>query len=617
MTLRILLFFTFVFCTNSILAQTAIDSLKKTYPKQQKIEQVGTLGELCYQLSYNDPIQAVKYGKLAHKIALETNESELIANALNDWSIPYLVLGDFDSVLILSEECLRIRQELGDSVGVGKVLNKIANAQYELGLEEQAIKNSLRAIAIFEVNDLREYNGRMLANIATMYEGRGLFEAALSYYAQAKEIASEFGNENAYYIALSGEATCFTKLKRYREAETNLLLALTYYKAQNNTEFIGACYQNLGFNSSRAGKKEDALAYYQKALTEYNTIKDKLGQALININIGQVLMDFKDFDQAETYLQKGLEIANEINSISQYQHAFKAFMRLENFKGNYEKADQYFDLYEAHMDSVFNAETTAAISEMQVKYETAQKTNALEQEKLKTRNTQLWLIIAVISGILLLIFALYIRYRKKLSEQKLRLKALEQVEVERGRIARDLHDNLGADLSLITSKIDIQAYKQNDPNFKSDLERISTLSRSANAQLRDTIWSIHKSTLTLGELAMKIVEFGDRIFLDTKTKLKVESLENEFIIQPSKALHLYRICQEFINNSFKYANASEVQIIITNNMISLKDNGRGFVLSEVSKGYGLNNIESRAIEMGATINWKNENGTHLTISFTI
>jgi signal transduction histidine kinase len=292
-------------------------------------------------------------------------------------------------------------------------------------------------------------------------------------------------------------------------------------------------------------------------------------------------------------------------------------MRLENFKGNYEKADQYFDLYEAHMDSVFNAETTAAISEMQVKYETAQKTNALEQEKLKTRNTQLWLIIAVISGILLLIFALYIRYRKKLSEQKLRLKALEQVEVERGRIARDLHDNLGADLSLITSKIDIQAYKQNDPNFKSDLERISTLSRSANAQLRDTIWSIHKSTLTLGELAMKIVEFGDRIFLDTKTKLKVESLENQFIIQPSKALHLYRICQEFINNSFKYANASEVQIIITNNMISLKDNGRGFGLSEVSKGYGLNNIESRAIEMGATINWKNENGTHLTISFTI
>ena len=155
--------------------QSIIDSLLSVYPTQTNSEKALTLAELCYQLAYDDTESAIKYGKLSFETAKQTNDQELIAQTLNDWSIPYLIKGDFDSVLVLSEKCLAIRTEIGDSVGIAKTLNKIANAQSELGQEEQSLKNNLKAIEIFNAQNLEHYSGRIYSNVASLYEGRGLY----------------------------------------------------------------------------------------------------------------------------------------------------------------------------------------------------------------------------------------------------------------------------------------------------------------------------------------------------------------------------------------------------------------------------------------------------------
>ncbi len=599
-----------------VLGQHQIDSLIKVFPKQGDLEQSKTLCELCYQLSFNDTEKSIYYGRLAYKAAVRSNDSSAIAQSLNDWSIPYLIDGNFDSVIVLSEQALNIRMAMGDSIGVAKSLNKIANAKYELGLMEEALTNNLRAVKIFEENDLEVYTGQILANIGNIYERNGMFEKAIENYKKGQHIAKINQNNGAYYIALGGEGSCLSKTGKYNEAEVLFLEALNYYKKEQNIDLMGVTYQALGLNARLQKNKLKGKFYYQKALEMYETNNSQIGIALVKVNLGQVFLDENQYDSAEIVLKEGLNLALESRSFFQLKHAYKGLTRLENLKGNYQKADDYFDLYVAHMDSLYNSETNHMISEMQVKYDTAAKTKALEYEQLQNKNNRLLLLLLLILTVILVLLIVLIRHRKKLQAERLKIEGLRHVENERSRIARDLHDNLGAELSLISSKIDIEAFKHDNTPVQEELNRISEISKNANHQLRETIWSIHKPDITLQELGNKIDDYTRRIFNGTSVTINIRISETPINLSPALALNLFRISQETINNTFKYAQAQKLNIILNGHEIRIEDDGTGFNIATVRRGYGLNNIEARVKELNGQLQLSSgESGTKLEVLF--
>jgi signal transduction histidine kinase len=84
-------------------------------------------------------------------------------------------------------------------------------------------------------------------------------------------------------------------------------------------------------------------------------------------------------------------------------------------------------------------------------------------------------------------------------------------------------------------------------------------------------------------------------------------------------MNIYRIIQEAVNNAIKYANATQIKILLQqeeNKMIfSISDNGIGFSETEIELGNGLNNMKKRALELKADlkINAEKGNGTIVTI----
>jgi signal transduction histidine kinase len=594
----IILFFTSVF------GQTNIDSLISVYPTQSDAEKAKTLSELCYILSFSDLEESLKYGKLAHQAAEKSGDLNLISRTLSDWSIPLINLGKFDTAIVLNRQVLEIETKEGDSIQVAATLNKLATAAFKLGKYDLSVKYSFRALPIFEANNYPSYVGATFNLIANSYEANKMHELALTYYGKAKRIAEETNDQIGFSSALNNEGLVLLNLKRHDEAEVKLIAANKIIQELDLPEKLGFSYQTLGLNALQDNRPAEAKSFYQKAYEIFEELGNLEGKCLINVNLAECLIHENKIDSADWHIQNSIAFAKETNSIFLLKSVYKSAIRLENLKGNSDKADAFFQLYETLNDSIYSAATNASIAEMQVKYDTEQKTLELAQEKLSRKNTQLWLLIAVTLLVLFGVLILYVRYRKRLAEEKLKLAALESLEQERSRIARDLHDNLGADLTLIASKVDIQAFKQKDENFKGDLEQISAITQSANAQLRDTIWSIHKSALNLGELNNKIDEFVRRTFDADDHKVKVECNDAEKSIPPTKALHLYRITQEFVNNSFKYAQCDEIKIELKKGELKLKDNGIGFDFDTVSKGYGLNNIHARGEEMNAQLTWK-------------
>jgi signal transduction histidine kinase len=85
--------------------------------------------------------------------------------------------------------------------------------------------------------------------------------------------------------------------------------------------------------------------------------------------------------------------------------------------------------------------------------------------------------------------------------------------------------------------------------------------------------------------------------------------------------NIYRIVQEFVTNSIKYANCTQIDCDIYSKentiYLEIKDNGMGFDLEKVKKGMGLNNMHKRAFLCGAKLDLvtSKERGTKLVVLF--
>ena len=201
--------------------------------------------------------------------------------------------------------------------------------------------------------------------------------------------------------------------------------------------------------------------------------------------------------------------------------------------------------------------------------------------------------------------------------------------VEKERIARDLHDNVGAHLAFVVtnlSHISNQAEKQpvlNGRQWSAQLRTIVNYTREAVKLLRETIWAIHQESFTVEEFAGRLDQYINRYVHDTEglhVDVQVTGLPTHGL-SSTQVLNLFRIVQEALNNVIKHAQATQAVVqlhVHTDGRISLRihDNGRGFswpngLVSEPH--YGLQNMQTRAQELGGTFRVVAESGTTVEV----
>lgn len=195
------------------------------------------------------------------------------------------------------------------------------------------------------------------------------------------------------------------------------------------------------------------------------------------------------------------------------------------------------------------------------------------------------------------------KVRQKKAIAKLELQ--HRIQLERERISRDLHDNVGTQLSIISKNIEgvinPLRYLTEDEKVR-NLQSIGQTSKEVIFTLRETIWALNKEDISLEELSDKLKAFTVKLF-ETQNSLQFNYVENtnESTIKfsPTEAIHLFRICQEAITNAIKYANATQLEIEITAREASYKiviaDNGVGFDKENLPEEghYGLANMQFR------------------------
>lgn len=175
-------------------------------------------------------------------------------------------------------------------------------------------------------------------------------------------------------------------------------------------------------------------------------------------------------------------------------------------------------------------------------------------------------------------------------------------ESERERFAKDLHDSLGQQLSAINFFIEALKKTSGESSNKKQAEillKSGEAIHSAANELRNICFNLMPRTLENFGLTYAITELCKKIESGGILAFEI-SIDKKFpALQKPLEIALFRIVQEFINNSIKHGKAKKVVIVMKlkgkNVTISLKDDGVGFNKNNLSKleGMGLKNVKSR------------------------
>ncbi|MET3129694.1 signal transduction histidine kinase [Arcicella rosea] len=214
--------------------------------------------------------------------------------------------------------------------------------------------------------------------------------------------------------------------------------------------------------------------------------------------------------------------------------------------------------------------------------------------------------------VVMLSFALAHRINKDRKEkEKYQAEVIHQLQANdqmRNRIARDLHDDIGSTLSsigILSQVVETQIDKK-DSSLKKLVGRISESSQNVQRSLSDIVWTTKQTEESLDSVIVKMKEFTAEM-LEPKNIDYTFSVSDISCIQfsPLKQYNIYLIFKEAVNNSVKYAQASNVEIAIFFTeeyfTIIVKDNGIGFDEGNVKQGNGLNNMQERALAMNGKI----------------
>jgi len=199
-----------------------------------------------------------------------------------------------------------------------------------------------------------------------------------------------------------------------------------------------------------------------------------------------------------------------------------------------------------------------------------------------------------------------------------------EIERLRVRIATDLHDEIGSNLSAIALQSDLvrsgvtMGDKGNDR-----LVEISRSARQMANDLRDIVWAINPGLDRLSDIVdrMRIIASamlgGISYTFQGQNGTSTDRLKIEF---RRSILLMYK---EVLHNIVKHARATQVCIVINEETgcftITIEDNGVGFDTALPSSGYGLSSLKSRASSIGATLEIVSspEKGTRVTIAAKI
>lgn len=571
-----------------------------------------------------DPELAKAAMSSAIKLAEKNKYNNQLINLYNDFGTFYDINGIADSSLYFLNKTIQLATQQNNQEKIGLAYKNIGILYYDLANYKESLKNLITSVKINEKINNTQGIADAKIWIGVVHEfGLKKYRIALSYYFDALLSYKKLNADDRISYCYNNLGNTYNKMQLPDSGLYFMNLSLQIKIKNKDTLAIGSAYNNIGTILYDQKEYDKSLEYYFNSLKFREKMNDQNGIASCCINIGNVYLQKNELQKAEEYHKKAYQLSRKIayndGVLATLQGLAATYAKQQNYQAAYTVNQEYQSLN----DSIFNLTSSEQMAEMQTKYETEKKESEIKQQKLKIdkRNTFLIAFAIIFLLTILAFYLLYNRYKLKqqtklqqelFNEQQKRSEAvLEAEEMERQRIARDLHDGVGQLLSA--TKLNFNAITDGlvleNKQTEEKLHKSISMIDDSIKEIRNISHNMMPATLQHFGIIKAIEEFTDRMNQSEKAKISFEYFDvNEEQLNSTFKLMLYRITQEIMNNTIKHANATNINIQLIGDenelILTIEDNGKGFDVEKAmqEEGIGLKNIQLRVDYLKGNLN---------------
>ena len=571
------------------------NNFKKTIQLSLKNKDSKTLGEtyIGFAKWHEDHTvldSSIVYLKKAISLYKKEEMTKLLADTYLLLVVNYSGTAEYDKASETVYKALALYEKIGDQRGIAQCYTKISDLLYYSDSYAEGAEYCKKAIAIQEKYGYEEDMALSYRRLAENQLFLGNLEESLANMNHAIDLYKKVGITDAPLLACyNGRGNIYKYMERYPEAIAD----------------YNACYE---------GAKKIGLLRYTMPPTA---------------NIGHVYILQGKYAEALPYNLKAIEIMKQIgntkNLWENYMHVSNIYSQL----GEYKKALEYHELYEEGHTEYLNTIIARKDSELQVKYETAQKDLEIFDQEAKISQQQKTQILYIgIAGLLaVILFGMYFtlknirRKREALSVLNVELDAKNK---QNELLLKEIHHRVKNNLEMVKSLIALQSAQLEDGASKEAM-----LASQNRVQSMGIIHQKLYQGENLGSIEMKdyFINLSEGV-LDTfnaEDKVKIECAMDDLNLDVDTAVPIGLIVNELLTNALKYAFPEgikgKINISLTqkDNDLFLKVSDNGIGKTEGSKpkgtGFGTQLIQLLTQQLNGTISEDYKNGTVVFFNF--
>ena len=541
------------------------------------------------------------------------NEPFAIANGLYQKALILDDLGDFNKSLEIYYAILKIYEEKDDPFSIATTLNAMGEIVKKTGKKLDAMEFYNRALSIFRELGNKTEIANCLYNIGDTHLQLEQYDLALQHFKQALEL----------------------------DRETNSDWGMAY-----DFEAIGKVY---GFQKDY----ENALVYHNQALRLRQKLGLKRELVMSHLEIGTINMEHNQFGKAEKSFKTAIQIAENIGAKSELKDNYEKISELYQQTGKYKEALEYKNKFIGIKDSLFNISRSKQIEELQVRFDTEKKQNAIaalekdaEITGLRLERQKTLRNITIGAAIILLLFTYFAfnRYkhkqRIKLAEEEKKREvddAQKRTEIEKQRVAElqkidQLKDEFLANTSheLRTPLVGIIGLTESLKDGiagelpKAALENLDMIANSGKrlshlvndildfSKLKNKDLELSIRPVDMHALSTIVLRLSHPLVEDKKLKL-INSIPKEVPLVDADENRLQQIMHNLVGNAIKFTQKGYVTVLS-----GVKDDTLYVSIADTGIGIPSEKIDSifNSFEQGDGAMQREFGGTGLGLSVT-
>lgn len=632
-----------------------------------ELKKIAELKSTIQQITFSDSASVFQLGNECIQLAKKINKENEIGYIYQYYGTFYYYSGKVDEAKKYYHKSLAIAEKTQDNDL--KLSTKIRLNFLVMDVDINAAEIEFNNL-LFQAqashshrNTIAIYNG-----LGILYETKLMDDKATQKYLQGLKIAEKHQLKFETSYLLNNLGLLKLKHKKYKSAKIDLERALILATETNQSRLRLNILNNIGLINKKTNNTNESIEYYLQTVQEAKKLGFPAGVAVAYINLSSTYLDNQNLDLALNYSDSALIFTATYPNIEHIKNAYliKAQITLEQRK--YVLVRSYIDSVNRYQKLNFDAHLQGQLIGLQSKmaqqtgnfklaYELEQKrsqwndsilevTNENEQMRLQTiygkermenelktlqqRNNFLrtknelkeanqrlvYLSFAILFiGVLVFFYVLGVRKSRKIKSQ-FSQNLIEQIDLERSRISKDLHDDIGQSLAIVKSKLNLFNTKK--------IEHINGLDTEIGEILEKTralSHQIHPAALEKIGLEKALISLLDKTQDATDIVCSMDFEIGSKRIDSETSSQLYRIIQECISNTVKhaFATALKVSFYMHNEELIVKylDNGIGISSTQEKSGTGLLTIRERIGIIGGKLDIKTGTKKGVVLKITV